>query len=143
MDAFPHLTVSATRNLPSKGFRTFEFQMRIKSVLKRYSLCIRFRFAVIFQNSPHTYPQLIFNFKIPEPQHLPTFGEVVLIDFPIPLHVAFDLGDPKALVGMDVFFAGFPVMSMPKGAINKNNQFVFDEDYVRLTWKFSPVAPVA
>jgi hypothetical protein len=63
--------------------------------------------------------------EIPEPQYRPALGLVVGIDFLIPLHIPLDLGDPEFRVGFDGMFAMFPVVAMPEGAVDEDDQFVF------------------
>ena len=60
---------------------------------------------------------------------------VVGIDFLIPLHIPFDLGDPEFPVGFDGMFSGFPVVAMPEGTIHKNDQLVFFQTDVGLARK--------
>lgn len=66
-----------------------------------------------------------------------------MVDLPVPLHVALDLRNPKIPVGVDVALAGFPIVPMPEGAVDKNHQFIFEENDIWLPGEFFLVAPVA
>jgi hypothetical protein len=52
---------------------------------------------------------------------------IVEIDLLIPLHIPFDLGDPEFPVGLDGMFAMFPIVAMPKGTVDEDDEFVFLE----------------
>src|SRR5690554_4874197 len=66
----------------------------------------------------------------------------MLVDFSVSLHVSFYLGDPEGPVGLNVFYAVLPVMTVPEGAINKNQQFVFDKSDVRFARELTFIAAV-
>ena len=64
------------------------------------------------------------------------------VDFPVPLHVSFNLGDPEGSVGLDFFSAGPPIMAVPKGAIDENQQFVFNKGDIRFSRKLPLIATI-
>src|SRR5690606_9630077 len=95
------------------------------------------------QNLLYADTQFLFYLKVPKSQHRPASRKLIRINFPVPLHVPFDLGDPEGSVSLYVFFADLPVMTVPERTINKDQQFVFNKGYVGFTWKLTPIAPVS
>lgn len=57
------------------------------------------------------------------------------IDFLIALPIPFDFGNPEFPVGLDVLLAVFPVVAMPEGSIDKNDELVFFQTDIRLAGK--------
>jgi len=70
----------------------------------------------------------------------PAFGLVVGIDFPVPLPIPLDFGNPEVLVGFDGGLSVFPIMPMPECPIHKNHQFVFDQADIGFAGEFLFVA---
>jgi hypothetical protein len=91
----------------------------------------------------HTSTQLIFHLMIPKAEYCPSCSLIKIVDLPVPLHISFNLGNPKVPVAFDTFLPVLPIVPMPKGSVHKDQQLILDQAYVGFAGKLSGVAAIA